>query len=108
MADYGSILSCNSTTNVNDLFAFSVSSLAPTVASLEFNLRVVVDSNSVNSFEITLPVSVTMDLFQYNFPVKVSQAIISGNVSIDLNQDGVKEVIVGGEERQDSVYKALQ
>jgi hypothetical protein len=97
VGDYGSVLSCNSTTNDGDLFSFSVSDQAPAAASLDFSLRVVVDPGGVNAFETIVPITVTMDLFQHNYPVKLSEAVYpgSGNVSIDLDQDGQKEVIVG-------------
>ncbi|MCF7922086.1 MAG: FG-GAP-like repeat-containing protein [Candidatus Marinimicrobia bacterium] len=93
---YDMIVSCDVVTNLSDKFAFSVSESAPDIADFDFNLRLVANQTGEAPYETNLPLIVSIDLFQANFPIELSQPIMSGNAVVDLDGDGTKEVVVGG------------
>jgi len=96
---YGDIAACNSTSNTSDIFAFSVSENAPMVMELEFSLRLTANNQAgsqLRPYETTVPLIEKMDMFRKSYPVEVSAPLTSGNATIDLDGDGLKEVIVGG------------
>ena len=93
---YNMIVSCDIVTNFNDKFAFSISEDAPDISDFEFNLRMVANQSTEDPYEVILPLTVSIDLFQANFPVAVSQPILGGNAIVDLDGDGTNEVVVGG------------
>ncbi|MBC8374977.1 MAG: VCBS repeat-containing protein [FCB group bacterium] len=93
---YNMIVSCDIVTNFNDKFAFSVSEDAPDISDFNFNLRMVANQSTEDPYEAIIPLTVSIDLFQANFPVAVSQPITGGNAVVDLDGDGTNEVVVGG------------
>ena len=93
---YDMIVACDVVTNFNDKFAFSVSEYASDISDFPFTLRLVANQSTEDPYEVILPLVVSIDLFQANFPVEVSQPILSGNAVVDLDGDGNNEVIVGG------------
>jgi len=93
---YNMIVSCDVVTNFSDKFAFSVSSDAPPISDLSMSLRIVANQSTEDPYEVILPLSVSIDLFQLNFPVRVSQPILSGNAVVDLDGDGTNEIVVAG------------
>ncbi len=93
---YNMIVSCDIVTNFNDKFAFTVSENAPDISDFDFNLRMVANQFTVNPYEVIIPLTVSIDLFQANFPVPVSSPIMSGNAVVDIDGDGTNEVVVGG------------
>lgn len=97
-ADYDLIVSCDFIENSNDLFHFSVSPEAPNIEELEFELTLTANQGSDAPYETTLPLSYSMNLFQLNFPIEMSQPIAGGNAVIDLDGDGTREVIFGSED----------
>ena len=90
------IIACDIVTNFADKFAFSVAEDAPPVHDIPFYLRMEANQSTEIPYEVILPLTVSMDLFQANYPIPVSQSILSGNAVVDLNGDGVSEIIVGG------------
>ena len=93
---YNMIVSCDNVTNHSDKFAFSVSASAPDISDFDFNLRLVANQNTEVPYETILPLTVSIDLFQANFPIPLSKPIMSGNSVVDLDGDGVNEVVVTG------------
>jgi hypothetical protein len=93
---YNMIVSCDIVTNFNDKFAFTVSEDAPDISDFGFNLRMVANQSNEDPYEVILPLTVSIDLFQSNFPVSVSQPILGGNAVVDLDGDGTNEVVVAG------------
>lgn len=93
---YDMIVSCDVVTNFTDKFAFSVSEYASEISEFPFTLRLVANQSTEDPYEVILPLTISIDLFQLNFPVEVSQPILSGNAVVDLDGDGNNEVIVGG------------
>lgn len=95
-AFYDLIIACDFIVNTDDALQFTVSEDAPPVADLEFTLRLIANLDSENPYIIAIPLVVSMDFFQVNFPVDISQPIIGGNAVIDLDQDGAREIVVTG------------
>ncbi|NQV43112.1 MAG: VCBS repeat-containing protein [Candidatus Marinimicrobia bacterium] len=93
---YGMIVSCDFVTNFSDKFAFSVAASAPDISDFDFNLRMVANQSTEDPYEVIIPLTVSIDLFQANFPVQLSHPIMSGNAVVDLDGDGTNEVVVGG------------
>lgn len=96
MGFYDMIVSCDEVTNFNDKYAFTISEDAPDISDFEFNLRIIANQSSADPYEVIIPLTVSINLFQANFPVAVSNPIVSGNAVVDLNGDGMNEVVVGG------------
>lgn len=93
---YGMIVSCDFVSNFSDKFAFSLAASAPDISDFDFNLRMVANQSTEDPYEVIIPLTVSIDLFQANFPVQLSNPIMSGNAVVDLDGDGTKEVVVGG------------
>ncbi len=93
---YDMIVSCDFVTNFTDKFAFTVSEAAPDISDFILNLRMVANQSTEDPYEVIIPLTVSIDLFQANFPVAVSHPIMSGNAVVDLDGDGTNEVVVGG------------
>ncbi len=93
---YDMIVSCDFVTNFNDKFTFSVSEDAPDISVFDFNLRLVANQSTDAPYETNIALTVSIDLFQANFPIELSQPVMSGNAVVDLDGDGVNEVVVGG------------
>lgn len=96
---YGSIDPCSFAVNSADQFTFAISEDAPAVSNFEFALRLTAN-NGIDlpyvPYETILPFTISMDLFQNHFPIKVKQPIYGGNAAVDLDGDGMKEIIIGG------------
>ncbi len=93
---YDMIVSCDFVTNFNDKFAFTVSEDAPEITDFEFNLRLVANQSTEAPYETNIPLTVSMDLFQLNYPVNISQPVLNGNAVVDLDGDGVNEIVITG------------
>lgn len=93
---YDMIVSCDFVTNHSDKFAFTVSENAPDISDFDFNLRLVANQNTEVPYETNIPLTVSIDLFQANFPIVLSKPVMSGNAVVDLDGDGVNEVVVTG------------
>ncbi len=103
-AGYGSIIACDNVGNYDDRFAFSVSEDAPGFSDFDFELRVVANLDTENPYEIVLPFTMSIDMHRNNFPFTVAGKISGGNATADLDGDGNKEIIFGG---QDNLLHAV-
>ena len=92
---YDMIVSCDFVTNHSDKFAFSLSENAPDISDFDFNLRIIANQDTEDPYETNISITVSIDLFQANFPVSLSKPIMSGNAVVDLDGDGANEVVVG-------------
>ncbi len=95
LAFFDFIGACDSVTNTDDTFSLTVSDDAPDVADLELSIRLTANMDTGAAYEIVLPVDASMDLFQNNFPIAITKSIVSGNAAVDLDGDGMLEIIVG-------------
>ena len=93
---FSSLLPCSTTSNEIDKFTFTVSAEAPRVSEFEFNLRLVANQDSETPYETNQIVTVTIDMFQNNFPISYTGGVVSGSAVLDLDGDGTQEVIFGG------------
>lgn len=101
---YDMIVACDFIENDDDAFQISVSAEAPSVTDLEFEIHLLANQESDAPYETTLPFTISMDFFQNNFPVEVSQPFVAGNAVVDLNGDGENEIVVGGTDSLLHVY----
>ena len=97
-ANYHQIAACESVTNTSEPYQISVSPDAPPVAELEFELLITANLNSANPYEVVIPLTISMNLFQNHFPFAVNQPLGAGNAVIDLDGDGENEIVIGGED----------
>ena len=104
VGEYDLIVSCDNVNNIGDLFTFSVSADAPPIGDLEFQLRLTANQDTEVPYETTIPITLGMDMFQNNFPISVTQPLISGNAAADLDGDGNQEIIIGGSDSLVHVY----
>lgn len=98
-AIYGDIASCGAKTNLQSAFTFKVADDAPLVTKLEFNLSIQTqDGGSIPyiQYETNVNASVELNRFRYNFPIPVDEALTTGNAVVDLDGDGIKEIIICG------------
>ncbi len=96
VGSYDLLVACDMGANNADMFAFSVSEDAPVIYDMEFSLRLTANQDGEVPYETTLPLSVTMDMFQNHFPVATLDGIVGGSAVLDLDGDASLEVIVGG------------
>ena len=93
---FSSLPPCSTASNDIDKFTFTVSSEAPRVSEFDFNLRLLANQDSENPYETNKTLTVTIDMFQNNFPISYEGGIVGGSAVLDLNGDGTQEVIFGG------------
>ena len=101
---YGTVSSGNVGVNLFDRYQFNVSSEAP-AADIEFTLRIEANMESENPYIVAFNFIIPISLWQLNFPIELSQSVVTGNAVIDINGDGINEIIFGG---QDSLLHAIQ
>jgi len=104
IGSYDMIVSCDAVSNTGDKYGLTVSEDASAVADLGLSLRLTANMDTEAPYEVIITLDENMDLFQANFPVELSQAIVSGNAAVDLNGDGMLEIIVGGSDSLLHVY----
>lgn len=98
-AHFGDIASCTEQTNLQSAFSFKLAEDYAAVADLKFTLTMQTQDGGSTGYipyerEITLTEGI--DRFRYNFPTEVDQPLTTGNAVVDLNADGVKEIIICG------------
>ena len=96
IGSYDPIVACDMISNLTDMYAFSVSDDAPVISEMSFSLRLTSNQDGEVPYEITLPLTVGIDMFQNHFPVAIEYGVVSGSAVVDIDNDGVQEVVVGG------------
>ncbi len=96
VGSYDPIESCNTGTNTTDMYAFSISEDAPVITEMAFSLRLTSNQDGAVPYETTIPLTVSIDMFQNHFPVDIAYGVVSGSAVVDLNNDGNLEVVFGG------------
>ena len=92
---FSSLSPCSTTSNETDKFTFTVSSEAPRVSEFEFNLRILANQDSETPYETNETITLNIDMFQNHFPVDINSGVVSGTAVVDLDNDGVQEIVVG-------------
>jgi len=90
-ASYNDINNGNVGVSLIDRFQFSVAADAPS-GEYEMTLLVSANASSANPYDVELPFSIDVSMWQLNFPI-ASAIIKGGNAVIDLDGDGSREII---------------
>ncbi len=104
VGSYGTVQNGNIGTPLFDRFQFAVSTDAPS-GNLPFSLHLVANEETGHPYETDLSFEVEISMWQPNFPIHMRRASATGNAVIDINNDGIKEIIFAGE---DSLVHAVE
>ena len=103
-ADYGDINAGNVGVQILDRYQFSVSDGAPS-GNIPFELQITANADGDYPYTTTLSFEVEVSIWQASFPFELTNGVVGGNAVVDLDGDGSKEIIFGGE---DSLVHAVQ
>lgn len=104
LGSYGAVQNGNIASNLFDRYQFELAADTPT-GDLPFTLRLTANQSGNHPYQVDLPFTLEVSMWQPHFPIHMRQAIISGNAVVDLNNDGILEIIVGAE---DSLVHAFE
>jgi len=104
LGTYGAVQNGNVASNLFDRYQFELADDTPS-GDLPFTLHLAANEATAHPYTIDLDFTLEVSMWQPHFPIHMRQAIISGNAVVDLNGDGIMEIIVGAE---DSLVHAFE